>query len=398
MDFDKIDKVLYNILSNAAKYTPADKKVELNVSTLQKDNSRFLRIEVQDEGIGIDQKEISKIFTPFYVNKTAYAPQSNGVGLSLTKKLVTLHKGDIQVESSIGEGSRFTVLIPIDRNYYPEIKDIIETSEIPSTVPNEATEDTEEKEDTILLVDDNEEFLLLMKRKLATHYNILTATNGKKALEIVRSEDIDLMVSDYMMPEMDGIELCETMKQDINTSHIPVLMLTAKNSVEDQVRCFNAGANGYLTKPFDMKMLNARIDNLMKSNQKRQEKFRVDTEINVVALEYQSTDEQFLEKAIECIEQHLIETEFDIDTFASELNVSKSTLNRKMKAMTGLSPVEFIRNIRLKHACTLLKKPFINVSEVAYAVGFSNPKYFTKCFKKEFDVTPTEYQKKEEDK
>ena len=159
MDFDKIDKVLYNILSNAAKYTPADKKVELNVSTLQKDNSRFLRIEVQDEGIGIDQKEISKIFTPFYVNKTAYAPQSNGVGLSLTKKLVTLHKGDIQVESSIGEGSRFTVLIPIDRNYYPEIKDIIETSEIPSTVPNEATEDTEEKEDTILLVDDNEEFL-----------------------------------------------------------------------------------------------------------------------------------------------------------------------------------------------------------------------------------------------
>ena len=309
-----------------------------------------------------------------------------------------LHKGDIQVESSIGEGSRFTVLIPIDRNYYPEIKDIIETSEIPSTVPNEATEDTEEKEDTILLVDDNEEFLLLMKRKLATHYNILTATNGKKALEIVRSEDVDLMVSDYMMPEMDGIELCATMKQDINTSHIPVLMLTAKSSVEDQVRCFNAGANGYLTKPFDMKMLNARIDNLMKSNQKRQEKFRVDTEINVVALEYQSTDEQFLEKAIECIEQHLIETEFDIDTFASELNVSKSTLNRKMKAMIGLSPVEFIRNIRLKHACTLLKKPFINVSEVAYAVGFSNPKYFTKCFKKEFDVTPTEYQKKEEDK
>lgn len=128
-----------------------------------------------------------------------------------------------------------------------------------------------------------------------------------------------------------------------------------KSSVEDQVRCFNAGANGYLTKPFDMKMLNARIDNLMKSNQKRQEKFRVDTEINVVALEYQSTDEQFLEKAIECIEQHLIETEFDIDTFASELNVSKSTLNRKMKAMIGLSPVEFTRNIRLKHACTLLK-------------------------------------------
>ena len=281
---------------------------------------------------------------------------------------------------------------------YPEIKDIIETTETPSIVPNEETEEREEKEGTILLVDDNEEFLLLMKRKLAMHYSVLTATNGKKALEIVRAEDVDLMVSDYMMPEMDGIELCETMKQDINTSHIPVLMLTAKNSVEDQVKCFNAGANGYLTKPFDMKMLNARIDNLMRSNQKRQEKFRVDTEINVVALEYQSTDEQFLEKAIECIEQHLIETEFDIDTFASELSVSKSTLNRKMKAMTGLSPVEFIRNIRLKHACILLKKPFINVTEVAYAVGFSNPKYFTKCFKKEFDVTPTEYQKKEEEK
>jgi len=209
---------------------------------------------------------------------------------------VTLHKGDIQVESNIGEGSRFTVLIPIDRDYYPEIKDIIETSEMPSTVPNGETEETEEKESTVLLVDDNEEFLLLMKRKLATHYNILTATNGNAALEAVKSKDIDLMVTDYMMPGMNGIELCKTIKQDISTSHIPVLMLTAKSSVEDQVKCFNAGVNGYLTKPFEIKMLYARIDNLMKSNQKRQQKFRTDTEINIVALEYQTNDELFLKK------------------------------------------------------------------------------------------------------
>lgn len=392
MDFDKIDKVLYNILSNATKYTPGSRMIELTVSTIQNNGFRFLKIKVADEGIGIEQKEISKIFTPFYINKTAYASQSNGIGLSLTKKLVSLHKGEIHVESKVGEGSTFTIIFPIDRECYPEVKDIIETVDTSSfSQPEEPVFNP--KEGTVLLVDDNEEFLRLMKKMLKHHYNVYTATNGQDALDIVSAEEIDIMVTDFMMPGMTGPELCETIKKDIRTSHIPVLMLTAKNSVEDQVICYNAGANGYLTKPFEMKMLYARIDNLIKSNQKRQQKFRTDTEINVLTLGYQTADEQFLKNAIQCIEKHLIESEFDMDAFASELNVSKSTLNRKIKAMTGLAPVEFVRNIRLKHACLLLKKPFVNVAEVAYTVGYSNPRYFAKCFKDEFGMTPSEYQK-----
>lgn len=392
MDFDKIDKVLYNLLSNAAKYTPENKKVQLSVSTVRENGLRFLEIEVADEGIGINPKEITRIFTPFYVNKDTYAPQSNGIGLSLARKLLTLHKGDIRVESTWGKGTTFTVRVPIDRECYPEMKDII-VSEGKRDAAATPEDHHPNAEGTVLLVDDNVEFLNLMKKMLKLHYNVFTATNGKDALYIVNQEDIELVVTDFMMPEMDGSELCGAIKKDISTSHIPVLMLTAKNSVEDQVKCFEAGANGYLTKPFEMKMLYARIDNLIRANCKRQKDFRSDTEINLSILEYETPDEQFLKRAVQCIEKHLIESEFDMNIFASELCVSKATLNRKIKAMTGLAPVEFVRNIRLKHACRLLKKSSSNVSDVAYTVGFSNPKYFSKCFKDEFGMIPSEYQK-----
>ena len=320
-DVDKLEKILFNLLSNAFKYTPDEKSISLSVTC----EKQILCLQVKDEGRGINAQKLNRLFTRFDTLDEIDPNMSTGIGLSLVKELLNLLHGTVRVDSKLGEGSSFFIRLPGNRDVFDadaNIEFILADSKNSGqevAIPDKLTEEEEDKETRILIIEDNEELRHFICGVLAREYVVLEAGNGCQGLEMTLRELPDIVISDIMMPEMDGIELCATMKQDINTSHIPVLMLTAKSSVEDQVRCFNAGANGYLTKPFDMKMLNARIDNLMKSNQKRQEKFRVDTEINVVALEYQSTDEQFLEKAIECIEQHLIETEFDIDTFASEL-------------------------------------------------------------------------------
>lgn len=214
------------------------------------------------------------------------------------------------------------------------------------------------------------------------------------ALDQVEHNEIDIVVSDVMMPEMDGLELCRKLKTDINTSHIPVLLLTAKNSVEDRIDCYDAGADGYISKPFDMKLLKARIKNFLANKEKKQNEFKSNVEINVSTLSYPSLDEKFLNEAVAVIEKYLDITEFDTNLFAEQLNLSKSSLYRKIKSMTGLSTNEFIRNIRLKHACRMLKDKSITISEVAYSVGFTDPRYFATCFKTAFDMTPTEYQKR----
>ena len=198
-----------------------------------------------------------------------------------------------------------------------------------------------------------------------------------------------------MLPEMDGIELCKSLKANIATSHIPVILLTAKNSTEDRIECYNAGADGYISKPFELKVLEARISNFIHHKRSRQHEFQANKEINISSLEYTTQDEDFLMNSVKIIEAHLSDSDFDVNSFASEVYLSKSTLYRKIKTMTGLSPIEFIKNIRLKHACRLLKSQTITISEVAYMVGFSDPKYFSLCFKTEFNMTPSEYQKNE---
>ena len=245
----------------------------------------------------------------------------------------------------------------------------------------------------LLLVEDNEDLLHTMSKILSGRYHVLTASNGVEAMDVLKTESIDIIISDVMMPEMDGLELCRTLKRNIETSHISILLLTAKNSVDDRIECYNAGADGYISKPFDLKVLEARINNFITNKKDKQQEFKSNVEINISTLEYPTLDEQFLKNAIEIIERYLSESEFDVNTFAEYLNMSKSSLYRKIKTMTGLSPIEFIRNIRLKHACQMLKDKSISISEVAYSVGFSDPKYFTSCFKTEFNITPSEYQK-----
>lgn len=392
MDFDKIDQILFNLLSNAIKYTPEQKKVTLRVAVAMKEAHPHLCIKVLDEGVGIPSKELDNIFTRFYSSRQ-HAGESNGIGLSLSKELITLHHGTIEVESRVGEGSCFTVTLPIDRDSYAADELMYEEAR----VPQEAEQPQEDNEKLcILIVDDNRELLGLMKNVFIGTYRVLTAQNGKEALEVVKENVVNIIICDMMMPEMDGLTCCRILKEDINTSHIPIIMLTAKNTAEDRVACYEAGANAFIAKPFELKVLHARITNLIYSSELRKKEFRMSKEVDLTGLEVQSTDEMFLKKAVRCIEQHLDNAEFDINAFADELNVSKSTLNRKVRAMTGLTALDFIKNIRLKYACGMLLKKGISISEVAYLVGFNNPKYFTRCFKEEFGMTPTDYQSRGE--
>lgn len=409
-DADKIDKVVFNLLSNACKYTAENGKIQVVLSTYPSDNHVYFSIKVIDTGAGIAPEDLDKIFTRFYNNQHRLSGDTNGIGLSLTKDLLDLHHGSISVESEVGKGTAFTVVIPIDRESYTEneinmdalpamdritdsVLDYSQESITTDTKENLSAEESEQNGINLLLVEDNEELLYLMERLLSRHYQVMLAKNGAEALLLVKNNDIDIIVSDVMMPEMDGLELCRHIKGNLETSHIPIILLTAKNSAEDRIECYNAGANAYISKPFELKVLEARINNFLSEKKNKQEEFRSDVDTNYDLLDATAIDKEFLEKVTEIVQENLSSSSFDVVQLADILAMSKSSLYRKIKAITGLSPVEFIRNIRLKQGVNMLKNKSVTVSEVAYACGFSNPKYFATCFKDEFGITPKEYQK-----
>lgn len=408
-DVDKIDKVVFNLLSNACKYTEEGGEIKIALSTHSQNGHTYLSIIVSDTGKGIAPEDLDKIFTRFYTNQHWVSSETNGIGLSLTKDLLEIHHGTISVESEIEKGTSFTVIIPIDKESYAESEINIESSQELRKegrtdivdVDMEAWEqhEGENVETTVndihlLLVEDNEELLYLMERILSRRYHVMMAKNGVEALELMKDNEVDIIVSDVMMPEMDGLELCRTIKGNLETSHIPIILLTAKNTAEDRIECYNAGANAYISKPFELKVLEARLDNFLMDKRTKQEEFRTDIEdINFNLLDATDIDKEFLEKVIEVIQENLSSSTFDVIQLADALAMSKSSLYRKTKAIIGLSPVEFIRNVRLKQGVKMLRNKSISVSEVAYTCGFSNPKYFSTCFKEEFGVTPKEFQK-----
>lgn len=372
-DPDKIDKAVFNLLSNAYKYTPENGEVKLSLHLI---DNKHLAISVLDTGIGIALEEQPHIFTRFYTNKEGRFKDSNGIGLSLTKDLIDLHQGTIRFESHPDKGTVFIIEIPIDMASYNGVemtavselngqdkrvekrdKIAIEVGEgIERTMVNEHV--------SLLLVEDNDDLLGVIKGIFSRSYRVFSASNGREALEIVREKEIDIIVSDVMMPEMDGLELSRTLKNNRETSHIPILLLTAKNSAEDRIECYNAGADGYISKPFELKVLEARINNFVSSKRDKQREFKSNVEINISALNYPSQDEEFLNEAIKLIESQLNVSDLDVGAYAQQLNLSKSSLYRKIKTMTGLSPNEFIRNIRLKHACQMLKKLLPPISDL----------------------------------
>lgn len=402
-DVDKLDKILFNLLSNAFKYTPDGKLISVSAWTsFSQEGHTFLHIAVEDEGQGIERKEQEKIFTRFYHNKNKESGISNGVGLSMVKELVELHHGIVELKSEWGKGAIFTVTIPIDRSSYAE-SELLEVSSniepmhdenlILSCDMPENEEGAQIEECNLLLVEDNEELLLLMRNIFSRRYQTFTAANGKDALEIIDKNSIDVVISDIMMPGMSGLELCDTLKNQLSTSHIIVILLTAKTAIEDRIESYRVNADAYITKPFEMRLLYARLENLLRLRRQKQESFRKNPKLEINRVEFSSLDEQLISKALQVVEEHLDNPDFDVSQLASCLCVSRATLSRKMKAVADQTPLEFIRNIKMKHACQMLENPNITIGEVVSALGYNDHKYFTNTFKEAFGITPSEYQR-----
>ena len=397
-DSDKIDKILYNLLSNSSKYNKEKGTVWVDLSYEKTLDSAVL--VVKDNGEGISEEAQKTLFKRFYEGDyRKFNTIGTGIGLSLTKDLVELHQGTISVQSKLGEGTAFKVIIPINRGAYKEenIDDKSDVLPVAQHIPVEVVEEeeegqAEEKGGTLLLVEDNEDLLMMMTKLLKANYNVYTACNGKEGIEVIGNKDVDLIVSDVMMPEMDGLEFCRYVKGHFDTSHIPVILLTAKNKEEDRVEAYEAGADAFISKPFNLSVLHARISNLLKTRERANKDFKKQLVFEVDELNYTSIDEEFLQKAIGSVQAHLDDPLFDQTRFVEEVGVSKSTLFRKLKSLTGLSYSSFVRNIRMKAACRIMEeKRNVRISELAYAVGFNDPKYFSACFKKELGMHPSEY-------
>ena len=420
-DADKMDKIIYNLLSNAIKYNKVGGKIDVSLS-LSKDQAI---ITIADNGIGMSKEKMKHLYTRFFDGD--YRKQNmpgTGIGLSLTHDLVKLHHGNIQCESLEGEGTTFTITLPIKKSAYAP--DEIDNSDKPNAVNQEAirqaSQETKQEsqpasEDKpklapvhqsifirknaskILVVEDNEELLALMLQVLSKNYHVFTAKNGKQAMNIIMKEQLDLVVSDVMMPIMDGIELTKQLKSDKRFWQLPVILLTAKNKEEDKTEAYAVGADAYITKPFKFDELEVRINALLANRKKMIEKIQAEISLQTsaedetqAALHLSNPDQAFITRATEVVMQHLADGDYNRESFAKDMVMGESTLYNKVKATTGQTVIAFITSIRLKEAQRIIRSnPNILISDVATQVGFNTPKYFSKCFKKEFGIFPKEY-------
>ncbi len=415
-DKDKLDKILYNLLSNAVKYNRDGGNVDV-VLTREGNNAV---LSVSDQGIGISKEKMKHLYTRFLDGDyRRMNTMGTGIGLSLARDLVKLHHGRIDCQSREGEGTTFTVVFPIDRDSYADSEidytadnnvngndngndNALDTPSTPTTQPSTpnnqpSTPTSEPKDHSLLIVEDNTELLDLMSKLFEPQYNVFTARNGRQALNVISRRDLDLVITDVMMPVMDGIELTREIKNSPDYGQLPVVMLTAKTSEEDQTVGYTTGADAYITKPFKLNSLKLRIDNIIQNRERIRRKFMRQTDFKVEEQHYSSPDEVFIQKCIDTVKQHLDDSDFDREQFAAAMCVSSSTLYNKLRALTGQNVTGFINSIRLKEACRLLRQqPDMRINELSMAVGFNTPKYFTKCFKREFGLLPKEYLEQEQ--
>jgi ligand-binding sensor domain-containing protein/signal transduction histidine kinase/DNA-binding response OmpR family regulator len=396
-DKDKVEKILFNLLSNAFKYTHDNGMVSIYLvykPPVNTEGDGTLAIEVKDTGIGIPADKHDKIFERFFQTDVpeSMVNQGTGIGLAITKEFVKLHNGIITVKSEPEKGTCFTVLLPAKKVY--EYSTRTTTNPIPAEDVEQLLVEEGRKtgaKKTIMIVEDNEDLRFYLKDNLKGQYHVEEATNGKEGWEKIKLLNPDLVVSDIMMPEMDGIELARKIKTEVLTAHIPVILLTAMGSEEKQLEGLKAGVNDYVTKPFTFEILASRIRNLVAQQTLLQKRFQKQIEVNPAEVTVTSVDEKFLQQALEVVEKHMDEPEFSVEDFSREMFMNRTTLYRKIHSLTGKSPLEFIRSIRLKRAAQLLEKSGLTVAEIAYEVGFNTPRIFTKFFKEEFRVTPSQY-------
>ena len=406
-DSSKLEKIVNNLVSNAIKYTPKNGEVKC-IANFPKAN--LLEMIIEDTGIGIHPEEIEKIFDRYHQIKSAdtFNTVGTGIGLSLTKELVQLMYGKIEVKSEANFGTKFIVTIPLGTEHLKSeeynLLQSFSNAEKPTDILAEEDDVQDSNNDImsnslnqdkpqVLIVEDHKEIRDYIADSLNESFLICTASNGNEGLKIAIEQIPDLIITDVVMKEMDGIELCKQIKTDEKTSHIPVIILTGKTSIEDKIKGIETGADAYLTKPFNVKELHLRVQKLIEQRQKLRERFARDLKLEPKDIAVTSVDEKFLNRAMEIIEKNIGNAEFEVRQFQEEMFMSRMQLFRKIKALTNQTPGEFIRTIRLKRAASLIKQNFGNIAQITFEVGFNNPSYFAKCFKDLYGKLPSEFMK-----
>ena len=434
IDQDKFEKIIFNLLSNAFKYTPANKSITVIANV---ESSRLI-VSIKDEGIGIDLQKQQTLFQRFEtLVKFNILQPSSGIGLSLVKELIELHCGNIEVKSQPGVGSEFTVILPMNQKVYEgrentefilndgnsvpaekknEIRPMVEIASMADITPSETAKEpnqisNEEDPVSILIVEDNVELRNFLSDILSESYRVLTATNGQEGLNQAREYIPDLIISDIMMPAMDGLDMVKNIKENREICHIPIILLSAKSSLDDRISGLEQGIDDYITKPFSATYLKIRIKSLLHQRKELQEIYwkawseklnntqetTLEEKLTPSQPQIISYDEQFMQQVMQVMEEQMENSELTVDEFAQLLNLGRSVFYQKLKSIIGLSPVDFIREIRIKRAVQLIDSGEYNFSQVAYMTGFNDPKYFGKCFKRQMGMTPSEYKENKRD-
>lgn len=405
MDYDpeKMMRIIYNLISNAIKYTHDNGIISLSIDRRVHASGIELIIKIKDNGIGIPAEKLPYIFDRFYkIDDNSFnISQGTGIGLALTKELISMLKGTISVESDLEKGTEFIIVLPVtnDSKEKPEFDLKPHLSNIPLIESNNSKDPTKsgaekrinENLPTLIIVEDNLDVARYIESILREDYTVHIRVNGKEGLDLAIKIIPDIVISDVMMSVMNGFVLCEKLKTDERTSHIPVILLTAMASEANKLEGLETGADAYLIKPFNSKELKLRVEMLIFQRRKLRERFKREITISPKEIAITSADERFLNRAIDVIERHMSDPDFGVDVFGEEVGMSHSHLHRKIQALTNQSPVEMIRSIRLKRAASLLKQKYGNISDVAYKTGFNSPSYFSECFQKQFGISPSVY-------
>lgn len=409
-DHDKIERIIFNLLSNAFKFTPEDGHVDVHVETETINDlakQQLLKVMVADTGIGIEKEKHAKIFERFFQNDMpgSIINKGSGIGLAIAKEFARMHDGTITLESQPGKGSLFTLTIPVEAlepdalpqssiDFEDIVTDVAVTSDEPAAeIANE--DDAQQvkphsKKPVVLLVEDNDDFRFYLKDNLREYFNIAEAVNGKEGWQKTLSGHPDLIVCDISMPEMNGIDLCAKIKTDKRTSFIPVILLTALTGEDQQLKGLETGASDYMTKPFNFEILLSKIRNLLAEQQRFKKTYQKQVQVSPADITVGSADQRFIQESLDAVEKNMSNDKFSVEELSHELHLSRVALYKKILALTGKTPIEFIRSIRLKRAVQLLQQSELTIAEIAYQVGFNNPKYFTKYFKEEYGMLPSE--------
>jgi DNA-binding response OmpR family regulator len=406
IDAEKIETVLFNLLSNAFKFTQKGGEINMTINQLQKTENYpegIAEIKLVDTGIGIDPEDKRRIFEPFYQARDSKQMEiGTGIGLALAAEYVKLHHGEILVESTKGKGSIFTILLPLGEAHFP-VDYVLEHEEINLVATKEDSEksikpyrfDLQSDKPLVLIIDDSNDIVDFVRISLYNKYNFITAEDGEEGLQKAINFLPEIIISDVMMPVMDGLTLCKKVKDNSKTSHISIILLTARDSTSHKIEGIRTGADVYITKPFEIEFLEANIDHLIVRKKELSDYFKNEliTQPSPDS-EKENVDDAFVKKVINIIEANISDPDFSVEILSDEIGMSSTHLYRKLKSITRISANEIIKKYRLKKASLLLTNKEGNISQIMYDVGFSNLSYFSKCFKAEFGLTPKDYQQK----